>query len=92
MKTTKSPPETRASASAHGMKMEGVVDEVEPATSSTLSEEEKISMRKPIKKMASFRVIYDADFRNLVEKHQLGVGEDLSRKVDLVLVGPPHNL
>lgn len=36
--------------------------------------------------------IYDVDLRNLVKKHDLGVGKDLSRRVYFVLADSPYNV
>lgn len=51
MKTTKTAPETRASASACYMKVEDIVDEVEPTRTLTLREKSNTAINQFIKKM-----------------------------------------
>lgn len=42
--------------------------------------------------MARMYAIYDVDFRNLAEVHELGTGEDLSRRMDLFSTDPTENI
>lgn len=60
--------------------------------SSTVSEEGKTAMSKLIKDMASVCSIYDADFSNLTEEHELGTGGDVKGREDLVLAHSLYNV
>lgn len=51
------------------MKDEVIVGVSEHSVSSTLSEKEKNGMSKIVNAMAPMGLIYDVDFRNLVEEH-----------------------
>lgn len=74
-KTTRSRMEKGASASGHNMKEEHIVEEREPVASSTLNDKEKTAMSQSVKARAALCSIHDENFRNAVEKHELGVGE-----------------
>lgn len=60
--TTKTQSPAGAGASAHDMKEEDVVEEVDPNISSSLSEERKKAARKCLKEMPLVGLIYDVDF------------------------------
>lgn len=55
------------------MKEEGVVDKVEQTIYLTQIEEEDIFIRKSMREIAPFCSICDIHFRNLAERHGLGV-------------------
>lgn len=63
------------------MNEETFVNVSDPAVSSTLNKKKRTAISKFGKAMASFSSVYDLNFRSLVEKNQLGVGEDLSGRV-----------
>lgn len=63
--------EMKSAASAVSTKEKSVVDEVEPALSSTLSEAGSTEMKKLLEAMASVSCIYDVVFRNLAENNEL---------------------
>lgn len=67
----KDPLEPGASASAQNMKKKDMVNLVERAACSGISNEWKTAMSKPIKEMTPVSSIYDIDFRNLAQEHQL---------------------
>lgn len=84
--------ETGTSADTHDMEGEDSEHEIEPAAFSTLSEEISAAMSKLVKKIADLCSIYDGNLKTLVERHELDVGKDLSKKVDFVLDNPPYNV
>lgn len=86
------PLETGADVGLQEMKEKDILDGSELAASSTLREEGRLVITKFIKAMALLYSIFNADFRNLVEEHELMVGEDLTVEVDFVLVDPPYNI
>lgn len=68
------------------------VDATEIATSSTSSEEHSAAMSRLVKKMASFCFTCDVESRIFEREHELGVGKDLTKKVESFLVDSKHNL
>lgn len=64
----------RADAGAQEMKKWNILNESEPAASSTLSAERSTAMSNLTKKMVLLCSIYDMGFRNLAKVHELGVG------------------
>lgn len=55
-----------------------LIDQSEPAASSSLSEEERSAVSRLVKMMALLCSVHDVDFRNLVKDHILDVGEHLN--------------
>lgn len=45
-----------------------------------------------VKEMAPLCALYDVDFRNVLEEHELVAGEKMNGKVDLVLADHPYNV
>lgn len=68
------------------------MDEGKPAASSTLTKEGRAALRSLFKPMAPLYFIHDFDFRNLVEKQELGIEGSVSGKVDFVLADPFYNV
>lgn len=64
----------------------------ELAASSTLSEKKRTTECKLVKEMALLCSIHDLDFRSMVEKHNFGLREDLSEKVEFYLAYSPYNV
>lgn len=77
--------EYRSWADAHAIKVEDIVERSEKAASSALREERSTEMSTPVNAIPSLPSIYYIESINLVEKNELGVGNDLSGKEDLVL-------
>lgn len=73
-------------------KEEDIVDDVLPAATLGLSEEGKAAMATLVKWRVPVCEAYDVEFRNVVEEHELGAGEELDGKVDLVVADPPYNV
>lgn len=88
----KSSLETGAGGGAQEIVEEHTVHESEPAASSTPSEEERTVMSELFKPMALLCSVYDVEFKNLMNEHGLGVGEDLSRKLDFELADSTYNV
>lgn len=63
--------ETEAGAGTLSNKVADVVDQIKPVLSSTVSEERRTTMTNLIKEIARFCFVYDADFRNVAEEHEL---------------------
>lgn len=74
------------------MEEEYIMDERELAASLTLNKDGKTSKRELVKAMPSSCSIYILDFRPLAEKYALCVREDISGKVDNVLVDTAYNV
>lgn len=68
------------------------MDDIEPAASSTLSEEGRTSMSKTVKEAVPLRFIYDAHLKSLARELVLFVEEDLRREVYTFLGDPSYNL
>lgn len=66
--------EEGAGANVYEMKEGYIVDEIEPATSSILSRVRRTTMRKIVKGRALLCNLYDVDFRNLTEEHEICIG------------------
>lgn len=49
-------------------------------------------MKKLLEAMAPTCCIYDVDFRNLVEEHELGASKVINRKVDFFIVDFLYNV
>lgn len=77
-----------AGAAALDIKKEHLVDECKPAASFISSDAERTAMSRPVNAIAFLCSIFDVDFGNLVEEHDLGARKDLSWKVDFVPVDP----
>lgn len=88
---TKEGLEAASAANAVSTKEESVVDKVDLTASSTMSEERSTVIKKLLEVMDLVRCIHDVDFRNLVEEHGLGAGEDINAKVNFELLDPPYN-
>lgn len=73
------------------MERSDILDEIEPATSSTLSGEKRTVRGKHFKKIALLCSIHNVDFKNFAEEHELGLGENLSAKVNFALADPPYS-
>lgn len=72
---------TRDAASAPSTvskKVENVVDKVEPAAFSALSEKGPEAINNRLDTTASVCYIHDVEFRTLVEKHELSAGEGIN--------------
>lgn len=82
---------TGVGADTHDMTEEQSVDYSEPATSLTLSKNGRTAIRKLVKKMAPIYLIYNVDYRKLLQEHESGVGKDLTENVDCVLTDPTYN-
>lgn len=80
--------ERRASASYFGMKEVGIVHESRAAAFSTVSENEKTTMSKIVEEMSPLCTVYEVDFRNVSEGHEIGVENALSGKGDLFWLFP----
>lgn len=87
-KTGMSPLKTGAMADAHDMKEGNIVNEINPAASSILRKRRRTAMGVRFSKMAPLRSLHEVSFRNLVEEHENGVGEELSRKANFVMLDP----
>lgn len=74
------------------MKEGDVVDEIEPAVSSTLGEEERTAKRKLVEGTSALRWTYNVDLSKLAEQHELGIGKDVRAKVDLALEDSLYNV
>lgn len=74
--------ESRAHVGIEKMKEEDFLDANEPAVSATLSKEGKTVMRKLVKAKAPMCSIYNLEFIILMEEHELGFEENLTRIVD----------
>lgn len=55
------------------MKEEHVVNKSKPAASSTLNENGQTGMSKVFKEMNPWCSVYDVEFKNLMDEHELGV-------------------
>lgn len=75
--------DTGASTGSDDNQKEDIMDEIEFATFSTMSEEQRTRKRRLVKEIALLCFIYEMDFRNLAEEKNLGVGEDLSVRWNL---------
>lgn len=62
------------------------------ATSPALLEEGRTAKRRLFKALAPLGYIYVVEYRSLVEEPELGVGADLSRKVDFFLTDPLYSV
>lgn len=71
---------------------EDIEDGKQPTASSILSEERRIAISGLVKVLAPLCSFHDLNFRNLVKKHELYVGEDLTRKMDSLQPDPPYNV
>lgn len=71
---------------------EYIVDKSAPAVSSALPKKRRTVMSRLVKEMAPLCSIYDVDSTNLVEEHELGLGDGLSVKLDVVLGDPLYNI
>lgn len=91
-KATKMPPETGASASAHGMREQDVVNEIETTASSSLSEKQNTLMSTFLKNMAAACFIDGIYFSNSAEDQELELGGNLSWKVYLFMVNTPEKV
>lgn len=89
-KATNSLPKTRAGSSAHGLKNDDVKDEVRSIAFLTLSKDMKATISNLIKEIAPVRTMYHAYIKNLAKKRELGVEQNLNRKVDFVLADSPY--
>lgn len=74
------------------MKKEHVVDEVKLAASSSLSDEKTTVMSQDSEDISLLCFLYSISFKDLVEKHALGVGNGLHTKVDLLQTDSQYNL
>lgn len=83
---------TRADAINQDMKEDDIVYGSKAATFSNMSKKAGNAMSTLFKALAFLCIIYDMDFRSLAEKQKLGVEEELSRVVDLVLAESPYTL
>lgn len=63
-----------------------------PAAKADLSEEAVSAMATLQKEMRGVFDMYDCDFRELVEAHELGCGVSLQNSAQLVLCDPPYNI
>lgn len=68
------------------------MDKSKRATPVTLIGKGRLSMSKFVKEMASLSSVYDVVLRNIVEKHELGVEENLCGNLNFVLVNPHYHL
>lgn len=81
-KTEKSLLQAGAGAGTQDVKEEDIVNESNPTTFSTPSEETRIAMIEFVKERVGVSATYDVDFINLAEEHKLGIDEVLSGKLD----------
>lgn len=91
-KTVKSPLNIWAGAGAHDVELQDIVDEIDPAASSTLSKEGATAMSKRVWEMDHLCSTNDVDFKKWSEEHEFSVGVDLSGMVDGLLASPPYNI
>lgn len=80
-KTMKALPETGASEHDHGMKDKHIADEIQASEPSTLSKDQKTVMSEHSREMFSVCSIYDVEFGNLAEEHELGARYDMGGKL-----------
>lgn len=65
---------------------EDIIDESQHIASLTVNKENKGTMDELVKATAAMCFIYDEDYGNLVQKHELAVEENLTEYVHFVLV------
>lgn len=81
--------QTGAGAGSHEMKEKDIGNEKELAGSLTLCFEKRAAIKQFVKEMPTWYSSCNMDFRRLAEESKLGVGEELSANLDLVLTHPP---
>lgn len=79
-------------AGGHDLKGEHIVDDIEPAASSTLTKVERTAMSTLVKKMISLCSTYDIGFKSSAKKHDLSIREVLSGKISFVLADSLYNV
>lgn len=82
----------RCKSCAQKQETKVVVNEVEIAAFSGLSEEGPMAMKKSLEVMATFCCIYEVDFINSIVEHKQNAREDVNGKVELVLVPHSYNI
>lgn len=91
-KTGNSPLGNGADVGAHKMEEEDIVDENETAVSSTLRKDKRTALSKRFKTMAPFGFIYDMDFGNLAEEHDIDARSHMSEKLGILLAEPSYSV
>lgn len=71
---------------------EDVADEIEPASSLTLSIDERTPMTKPVIYLPRWRSSYNVDIRNGAKEHEFSSELDLSGRKEFNLSDPPYTL
>lgn len=83
-----SPAGNKSQAGAHQMKDEDIVDGPKPTASSHVNENGRTAMGQLVKVTALLCFVYDVDYRNFVDGHEVDIGEDPSGTFDFVLTHP----
>lgn len=81
---------TGAHAGADDMNEQHIVNEIEPAAPSTMSENWRTAMSKLVNEIVPLCFVHNEDFRNFAEEHAHSIGEHQTRNVDFVLGTSPY--